>query len=228
MESKKDISILYVEDELEIRENYCNILRKEFLNVYEAEDGEKAFKLFKEKTPEILIVDINIPKFNGLEFLKKVREINKNTKIIILTAYTDTDYLMQSTELNLVKYLVKPVTRREFNDALSLAIKQLEEFEIVNKKILSLEDGFRWDFDKVSLYQNLKEIELTKSEKAILNTLFRNPNIELTYDDIIFAVWDDFEPTRKATLKTMINNLRKKLPENTIKTMYKIGYKFNN
>lgn len=62
----------------------------------------------------------------------------------------------------------------------------------------------------------------------ILNTLFLNPNIELTYDSIIFSVWEDYEYSRKDTLKTMINNLRKKLPIDTIKTMYKIGYKFNN
>lgn len=228
MEMKKDISILYVEDEIEIRENYCNILRNQFQNIYEASNGEIAYKQYKENNPEILIVDINMPKVNGLEFIKRVRESDKNSKIIVLTAHTDVEYLMQSTELNLLKYLVKPVKRKEFNGAIDLALKELEEFEVVSKKLLALKDGFVWNFDKVSLFHNLNEIELTRSEKKILNTLFSNPSIELTYDDLIFAVWDDYEDSRKSTLKTMINNLRKKLPEDTIKTMYKIGYKFNN
>jgi DNA-binding response OmpR family regulator len=228
MVNRKNISILFVEDEVEVRKNYCNILQKEFKNVYEASNGEEALKIFLDKLPEILIVDINLPKMNGLDFIKKVREKSKNTKIIILSAHTDVKYLFKAVELYLVKYLVKPVKRNEFNEAIDIAIEQLQEYDVVDKKLLYLDENFTWSFDEVTLYKDLKEVDLTKSEKLILNTLFSNPNTELTYDDIIYAVWGDFDSTRKDTLKTMINNLRKKIPSDTIKTMYKIGYKFNN
>lgn len=63
--------ILFVEDEKVTRENYVMYLKMHFQEVYEAEDGEKAYELYKEKHPDIMIIDINIPKLNGLELLKK-------------------------------------------------------------------------------------------------------------------------------------------------------------
>jgi len=63
--------LLFVEDEKPIRDNYVTYLKRYFKNVYEAEDGEHAYTVYKEKKPQLMIVDINIPKMNGLELVKK-------------------------------------------------------------------------------------------------------------------------------------------------------------
>ena len=73
-----EYSVLFIEDEKAIRDNYVSYLKKHFKNVYEAEDGESAFSIYQSKRPELLIVDINIPKLNGLDLLRKyVKQIEK-------------------------------------------------------------------------------------------------------------------------------------------------------
>jgi DNA-binding response OmpR family regulator len=227
MDQKENISVLFAEDETDIRNRYCQILKERFENVYEASNGIDAYKIFSIYSPSILIVDINMPEMDGLELIKKIRKTDKNCKIIILTAHTQVDYLLEAAELLLTKYLVKPVKRRDFNEAVQMAVDDLNSVNIISKKVMTLTRGYSWDFTNNNLLFNNKEVELTKSEKIILNTLFSNPNMELTYDDLIYPVWNDYDHSRKDTLKTMINNLRKKLPKDTIKTMYSIGYRFD-
>ena len=223
---QKEISLLFVEDEVEIRKSYVEIFKQLFLKVYDAGDGETAYELYMKERPDIIIVDINLPGFNGLELVKKIRENDKNTKIIVLTAYSNQEFLLEATGLMLTKYLLKPVKRDALNNAIDLAINEINELKIIYNKHLLLKDGFRWNFKERCLYQYNKEIKLTKKEKDILNFLFTNPFRELTYDMIIESVWDCYDKPYLNSLKTMIMNIRKKLPKDTIQTLYGIGYRF--
>ncbi|WP_321779008.1 response regulator transcription factor [Sulfurimonas sp.] len=221
--TKENYSILYIEDEKEIRENYVRYLKNHFINVYEAGDGEEAYEIYKSKKPQIMIIDINIPKLNGIDLLKKIRENDYTTKAIILSAHTELNYLLDATGLGLTKYLVKPVTRKELKDALSFVIEELTKYSIFSKKVLILKDGYRWDFEKEELRTN-ETILLTDKERQILSLLFSNINITYSYDDIIGNVWDSYDDDRVAALKTIIKNLRKKLPKETIKNVFGVGY----
>ncbi len=223
---KHKYTILFVEDEEEIRDNYTRYLKRHFTNVYEAIDGEDGYKVYKEKNPDIMIVDINLPKLNGLDLLQKIRQTDQKTKVIMLTAYSDTKYLLEATELKLVKYLVKPITRDELKSALDRAIKEFSQFNVVSKKIINLKDGFTWDCELNKMYSNSVEINFTNKEQKIIRLFLPNPNIIFTYDDIIIEVWDDYEDSKIDPLKTMIKNIRKKLPKDTITNVFGIGYKF--
>lgn len=210
MINQKEISLLFIEDEKEIRKNYVDALKPLFKNIFEAEDGIKAYELYKEKKPEIIIVDINIPKLNGLELIEKIRQNDLSTKIIVLTAHSNESYLLKANELKLIKYLLKPVKRRVLLYTLETAIKEINTFDITSKNILRLKDSYIWNFNKKSLYKNSTEIELTKKEKDILQTIFQNPNIELTYDMIIESAWDNYGNSSYQNLKTRIMHIRKK------------------
>jgi two-component system response regulator VanR len=69
-------------------------------------------QLYEKYKPDIIITDIQMPKLNGLEFVKRIRQKDKKTQIIIITAFCDKDYLLKAIELGLVKYLVKPVKKK--------------------------------------------------------------------------------------------------------------------
>jgi YesN/AraC family two-component response regulator len=71
MDQKENISVLFAEDETDIRNRYCQILKERFENVYEASNGIDAYKIFSVYSPSILIVDINMPEMDGLELIKK-------------------------------------------------------------------------------------------------------------------------------------------------------------
>lgn len=223
---KQPYNILFVEDEQEIRDNYTKYLKRHFLNVYEAVDGEDGFIKYKDLKPEIMIVDINLPKLTGLELLQKIRENDQSTKVIMLTAYSDTKYLLKASELKLVKYLVKPITRSELKEALDIAVEEFSKFDVISKKTIKLTDEFIWEYDHQELYYNGVSIPLTNKEKQILSLLFSKPNKVFTYDDIIMDVWDDYEHDKVNALKTIVKNIRKKLPKNTIKNVFAVGYKF--
>lgn len=126
METLYPYKVLFVEDEKATRENYTMYLKMLFTEVYEAADGEKAYEIYKDKKPDIMIIDINIPKLNGLDLLRKIRETDYNTEAIMLTAHTDKSFLLDANSLKITKYLVKPINRKDLNETLNLTISKLE------------------------------------------------------------------------------------------------------
>jgi len=225
-EVKQGYSILFIEDEQDIRINYMKYLKRHFTNVYEAKDGEEGYIVYKDKNPDIMILDINLPRLNGLELLKKIRMTDQTTKVIMLTAYSDTKYLLDAIELKLVKYLIKPITRSDLKLALDIAVEEFSKFEVISKEVVYLDDDFMWNCKTSRMYKNAFEVPFTNKETKILTLLFSNPNNLFSYDDIIITVWDSFEDDKIDPLKTMIKNIRKKLPKDTIKNVFGIGYKF--
>lgn len=201
-------------------------MKKWFNEVYEAKDGEEALNIYKMKKPTIMIIDINIPKISGLELLRQIRQSDHTTKAIMLTAHSDKDYLLSAAELKLTKYLVKPISRLELKEALKLTLDELENFNIVSKKIVYLQKDYYWNLETSELYHEDVLILLTKNEQKIAEVLFNNINKTVNYDEIIYYVWEDsFEIDFIKTLKATISNLRKKLPDNTIKNIFGIGYR---
>ena len=99
----KNIKILYVEDDEIARENGIEYLENYFELIYDASDAIKALQLYEKYKPDIIITDIQMPKLNGLEFVKRIRQKDKKTQVIIITAFSDKDYLLKAIELGLVK-----------------------------------------------------------------------------------------------------------------------------
>ncbi len=120
-----NLTILYVEDEALIRQNAVEYLGRICKKVFEAEDGFEALKVYHDSKPDIIISDINMPRMNGLEFARKIRQTDKTTPIIIATAHTETDYLLKAVELQLIKYIVKPITSAKLQESLTLAHEHL-------------------------------------------------------------------------------------------------------
>ena len=229
MQKKKDYSVLYIEDEKEIREDYIRYLQKYFFNVYSASDGEEGLILYKKYKPNILIVDLNLPVLSGIDVIKEIRKIDYTIKIIVLTAYMDSNYLIQLIDLKLTKYLNKPISRFEFKYALEFAINEIVSFEIISKEIIYLQDSFYWDKKETLLYQDGVIVKLTGKEKLLLKKLFTNHQHIYNYNELIYSIWNDdfFEENKLNSLKTIIKNVRKKLPKDLITNVFSIGYKLN-
>lgn len=222
-----DVKLLFVEDEKELREIMLDILSLEVKDIIVAKDGEEAYKLYQEKKPDIILSDINMPKISGLELAKKIREHDRSTKIIMLTAHSEVNYLLEATELNLTKYLIKPIKGTSLFETLQYAVDEINNFTIVNKTKLLLEDGFSWDFNEKVLFKATNEVHITPKERDILNLIFSKPNITITYEMLMDEVWDNYDNYSIDTIKTMIKNIRKKLPKDIIKNVYGTGFKYS-
>ena len=219
----KNIKILYVEDDEIARENGVEYLQNFFEQIYEASDAIKALQLYEKYQPDIIITDIQMPKLNGLEFVKKIRQKDKKTQIIIITAFCDRDYLLKAIELQLVKYLVKPVKEKEFEEALFLCVNSLQED---NSNIIKLDDNSYFDTFNKNLVIKNEIIKLRTKEILFLELLIKNKNRYVSYEEIENYVWDESVMTKDA-LKTLVKNLKTKIPKDLIMNLTNSGYKID-
>jgi len=223
-----NLTILYAEDEIETRKNYGNYLKRNFKEVYIAQNGEKALEYYEEFKPNIMLLDINMPFINGLELTKKIRQNDKKTRIIILTAHLEQDKLLFAAELNLTKYLPKPISRIKLKEALNEAVIQYKEINDESSNFF-LKDGYVFNRDSKKLIFNDEEIKLTKHETLFLELLTSKKDRVFSSDEIYDYLWNQFEDceTSATKLKDLIKRLRKKIPKDSIENIYGAGYKLN-
>jgi len=222
----KEHTVLYAEDDQSVQVSVVEYLSKYFKEVFVASDGEEALELYKIHKPNTLIFDIDMPKLDGLSLAKTIRESNKIVPIVMLTAFTDTEKLLKATELNLTKYLVKPVEPLEFKEAMK---KISVELECSSSLYVDLQEGFKWHKEKKELSDKGKIVSLSQKEKILLNLLVSRYGESVLFTDIMALVWeDDFDAEISVeSVKFQVSMLRKKLPKDSIKNVYGKGYVLN-
>ncbi len=119
--------VLYAEDDAGVRKNVYELLCLLFKEVYLATDGEEAYELFVKHKPDLIITDIKMPQLSGIDLAKKIRESDNKAHIIIITAYTEVDFMLEAIELSLLRYIVKPITEPKLFDALEKFLQAKEK-----------------------------------------------------------------------------------------------------
>lgn len=125
IKSTKKLSLLYVEDDKKARESTLSFLETFFLKIDTAVDGEKAFAKTELKKYDLIITDINMPRLNGIELIQKIRAVDIHTPILILSAYDDKDYFIQSIKYGVDGYILKPVDLEQFYTMISKVVKKI-------------------------------------------------------------------------------------------------------
>lgn len=217
----KNIKILYVEDDDIARENGVEYLENYFEHIYEAPDALSALKIYEQIQPHIIITDIQMPKLNGLEFVQRIRDKDKKVQVIVISAFSDKDYLLKAIELQLVKYLIKPVKESEFEKALSLCVNSIKDD---SSNIVKLNDELVFDMFNQTLVLNDEIIKLRTKEIDFLTLLLKNKNRYVTYTEIENYVWKDSVMSKDA-LKTLVKNIKTKIPKELILNLSGTGYK---
>jgi len=227
-----EISLLYIEDDKDIQEIYLDVINKEVDVVHLAHDGEEGYEVYLEKKPDIILLDINMPKLDGLSLAKKIREVDSEVKIIITTAYAEQDKLLQAIELYLIKYILKPIDPKVLKEALLKAKSEILEAREKSEptiKVFMLDEVTQWHFESEKLYVEEREIKLTKNERRLLKFLSTNKNKVFTFFEIFNHIsYDDFDKEYDAgQVRALVKLLRKKVPKTSILNIYGEGYRFN-
>jgi len=222
LQKLQNLTILYAEDEEGIRKNIADSLRYYVKEVYEAGDGEEAYSLYEEKKPDIIFSDIHMPKMDGIAFVKKVREKDSKTAVIMITAHTDKEYLLDAVELHMEKYFVKPINLEQLLGGLEKCVEHLEQNRLV---VLDVDNSYVYDFDNKALKYKDDSIILNKKEMLFFEVLISNQNRITYYEELQDNVWVDDVMTDSA-LRSLVRNLRKKLPTDIIYNLSGVGYKF--
>jgi len=219
LEKLKNYTILCVEDEEGIRKRMVNTLKYYFKDVLDAPNGSDGYDLYLEYKPDIIISDIEMPNTNGISMVTKIRDKDLDVIIIMLTAYSSEEYLLQLINLNINHYILKPV---DSDNLLNGIIKSLGN-QILDNQIVFSSDMY-FNLDSRELFYKDELITLRKRDKDFLLLLHKNKNCVVTYDLIEEYLWRDKSMSMSA-LKTFIKEFRQRIPLDIITNVPQEGYK---
>lgn len=228
MKKWENLNILIVEDEFETRKNLAEFMDTVFGNVYQASNYLDFLKVFKSNKIDITLMDINLPGRNGLDIAKEVRKIDESVRIIMLTAHSEQELLLAAVELNLTRYLVKPVKRKDLKEALEKSVSEIDKKESANKEgALILGNGFIWEKVGKTLSSDGHIVKLTKYEIILMEFFCNHKNSVVSAAEIMEHIWEEYNKKHESNIRTLVKNLRKKLPEGMVENIYGMGYKLN-
>ena len=213
-------SVLYIEDEDGIRNNIKAILDHLFKETYTAKSANEGYMKYVQNKPDLIITDIRMPPGDtGIDLIKRIREEDSKTRIIVTSAHTDLEYMLTAAELHLVKYIIKPITQEKLMDALEAFIKTHDE-----SKIYTINETWFFDYSKSIISNGDEDFNLTKKESKFLKLLLTKNRI-ITYEEMENHIWDEDSVMTQNAMRLFIKNFRKKLPEKSLKNIQGTGYR---
>ena len=222
--NKLNLKLLFAEDDEDTRKNYSEFFEMFCEKVYTAENGQEAFNMYTEIKPDVIILDINMPKMDGLTLSKKLRIIEPNLPIIIFSGNADQENLLDAIDTSITKFIVKPVKASVLQNTMETIANDILS---KNKQHLKFDCDIVWDKNNSILYKENTIIKLSKLEQILLELLSNNPFRTFSNDDIINHIWvDDLNKEYDTkSLRALIYRIKTKLDCQIIESIYNTGYR---
>lgn len=224
------IKVLVADDEKNISDSIAYALKRENYEVYTAYDGEEALEIIEIQNPQILILDVMMPKYNGYDICKKVA-YNMAFGIIMLTAKSELIDKVLGLELGADDYITKPFDMQELIARVRSLSRRIGKSKITGD-MLKEEDCFSYDTFKIKfkdriVYLDGEALYFKPREFDLLAFLISNKRVTFTREVILDRVWGQEYLGGTRTIDIHIQRIRKKLGKygNLIRTVPKIGYK---
>lgn len=205
--------ILIIEDEQRVADLLRRGLEEMGYAAFVAYDAEMGIRLFRAGEYDIVISDIVLPKMNGFDLVKEIKEQNKNIPVIMLTALGTTDDKLEGFDAGADDYMVKPFDIRELEARIRILLKRRITTETFQEKELNYA-ALRVDLLTKTVYRNDHEIKLTPKEFNLLVYMIRNPGRVLSRAEIAEKVWETHFDTGTNFIDVYINYLRNKVDRN--------------
>ncbi|EHN15240.1 MULTISPECIES: response regulator transcription factor [Clostridium] len=221
-------NILVVDDDKDIRELITVYLKTENFNVDKASNGEDALNLIKEKNYDLVLLDIMMPKVDGIQTLIEIRK-NYTMPVIFLTAKSEEIDMIKGLTLGADDYIFKPFSSMELIARVKSQLRRYTVFNNPDKSVIAIGDLLlEVDIRRVTVEG--KEINLTPTEYKILELLCKNKNMVFSVEQIYENIWTNRYAVGDTSIMVHITKLRQKIekdPKNPeyIKTVWGLGYK---
>lgn len=215
-------NLLVVEDHYPTRELLKSALEMIFQNVFIATNGQECIEQVKNQKLDLIITDIEMPVKSGIESIEEIRSYNFKLPIVIISAYSDDEYLLKAANLGIQGYLLKPLDMDSLENTLTKIYNLAHPQDIVR-----INENISYDFLNSQILNNIEKINLTKKENNFLKFLIDNKSKIVSYDELEYELWGKNDEVMSInSLRTVVKKLRAKLPVNIIKNVSKTGYKF--
>ena len=218
-------SILFAEDDDQLRKTIVDYLRAKGIKVLPARNGSEAVDSFYDNDPDLIVLDVMMPIMNGMEVCRIIRRRNKTVPILFLTAMSQERDYLNGFKCGCDDYIVKPFPLSVLYEKCMNLIKRSKKIDSDNSLTVS---GIRLDFNTYKAYADDTEIPLSGKDFKLLWYLMENKNIVLNRELILTHLWGyDFDGDTRV-VDTHMKNLRKALGEKSslIRTVVNIGYSF--
>jgi len=232
----KKLSILFVEDHDDLRENTTEILKAFFHNVDGAANGEEAIRKYKEFYEKeshyyhIILSDIQMHRLNGIELVENIYNINPKQIVIMVSAHDDSKYLLPLINLGIEQFIKKPI---DYQDLLKVLLNASKKVTLSNSQniqhdrvsLIKLNTSSTFNKETNILTSNNAMITLTKYEIIFLQLLTDNIGKIYSNEDITDYYNSLNESLDIVNIRKLVSKLRKKMLEKCIESVYGIGYR---
>jgi DNA-binding response OmpR family regulator len=220
--------VLIVEDDPAILRGLADNLRFESHEVLTATDGETGYRLAREKRPEVVVLDLMLPRMSGYEVCRKLRADGVQTPILMLTARGEEADRILGLDLGADDYVTKPLSVRELMARIRAVLRRAHPLKTMPDELRYADVAI--DFRKYEARKGDRLVDLTRKEFGILRLLAAHAGDVVTRDDLLNEVWGyESSPTTR-TVDTHVASLRAKLgddPEKPrLQTVHGVGYKW--
>lgn len=222
----EEFTILLVDDEQDILEFLSYNLRREGFIVHTANNGKEAIEKAVETEPHLIILDVMMPKMDGIETCVEIKKIPKlvNVLVVFLTARGEDYSQIAGFDAGADDYITKPIKPKLLVSRIKAILRRFKEENVKSDKIV-LKDA-TIDRDRYVVFKDGNEIILPKKEFELLMFLASKPNKVFTRTEIFSNVWGDDVIVGDRTIDVHVRKIREKLNIENIKTIKGVGYKY--
>lgn len=215
-------TLLIVEDDVKTNEAICEYLKSAGHETIPVYDGAEAIRRFQEKNPDLVVLDIMLPKMTGLAVLHEIRKTS-NLPVLMLTAIEDEYTQVQSFDEQADDYITKPFSMVLLGRRITALLRRSGQRLMPDTMTFG---EVTVDFSGYTARDIKGKIELTPKEIDMLRLFVEHKGLVLTRNQILDELWGDDNPIIDRTVDTYVKNLRKKLRLDCLVTVKGIGYKF--
>ncbi len=227
MGSKQNQRVLVVDDEESILELLKYNLEKQGYEVKTALDGERAIEIAKKFQPDLILLDIMMPKQDGVETCRQIRDTPElaQTFIIFLTARSEEYSEVAAFDVGADDYITKPIKPRALMSRINALFRRDKKKKSASNQITA--GDMVIDRASYTIRLNGKEITLPKKEFELIYFLAQNPNKVFGRDELLQNIWGSDVYVLARTVDVHVRKVREKIGDDYIKTVKGVGYKFN-
>ena len=217
-----NLTVLIVENEGDGKKIVQEVMRDKFEKVITDQNGDERLKKFKKYNPNMVITDVFMPIMNGLDMAKSIKEISKDTPIIVFSTNSEKETLLKAIDVGIDKYVLKPIDLDDF----LVTLENVAKNKIETANIIQVTNGYSFNKIKRVLIRDGIEISLTKKELAFISLLIKRLGTLVLHDEIKNVVWVG-ESVTEAAIRTFVKRVRDKVGSNFIKNVPGLGYKID-